>query len=243
MNAVLPWLKRAVDLVYPRNCRFCERPLAESETGVICAPCLAAAKLIEPPFCERCAQPFHGAVTEKFTCGYCKDMKFHFSRTVSACRAEGIVRESIHRFKYNREMYYGSHLTEWLLGAATRWIDWTKVDAIVPVPLYPRKQRSREFNQAEYLAARLSREVNAPMRHRELRRVKETVTQTALDAKGRAANLRDAFAVHRAGAFAGKRLVLVDDVFTTGATMDSCAKVLRVAGAEDVIALTVARGV
>ena len=243
MNAVLPWLKRAVDLVYPRNCQFCETPLTESEGGVICASCLATAKLIEPPFCERCALPFHGAVTGKFTCGYCKDLKFHFSRTVSACRAQGIVRDSIHRFKYNRQMYYGPHLAAWLLAAAKRWIDWDNVDAIVPVPLYPRKQRSREFNQAGYLAERLSRDVNVPMRHRELRRVKETVTQTALDAKGRAANLRDAFAVRRAEAFAGKRLVLVDDVFTTGATLDSCAKVLRVAGAEDVIALTVARGV
>jgi competence protein ComFC len=243
MNAVLPWLKRTVDLVYPRNCRFCETPLAESESGVICAACLATAKLIEPPFCERCALPFYGAVTEKFTCGYCKDLKFHFSRTVSACRAQGIVRESIHRFKYNREMYYGPHLAVWLSAAATRWIDWGNVDAIVPVPLYPRKQRSREFNQAEYLATGLSRDVSVPMRSRELHRVKETVTQTALDAKGRAANLRDAFAVRHADVFAGKRLVLVDDVFTTGATMDSCAKVLRVAGAEDVIALTVARGV
>jgi len=243
MNTALPWLKRAVDLVYPRNCRFCETPLTEAERGVICAACLATAKRIEPPFCERCAQPFHGAVTEKFTCGYCKDLKFRFSRTVSACRAEGIVRESIHRFKYNREMYYGPHLASWLREAATRWIDWAKVDAIVPVPLYPRKQRAREFNQAEYLAARLSRDLNVPMRNRELRRVKETVTQTALDAKGRAANLRDAFAVRRAGVFAGQRLVLVDDVFTTGATMDSCAKVLGVAGAEDVMALTVARGV
>lgn len=243
MNPVLPWLQRAVDLIYPRNCRFCETPLAESEAGVICASCLATAKLIEPPFCERCALPFHGAVTDRFTCGYCKDLKFHFSRAVSACRAEGIVRESIHRFKYNREMYYGPHLVAWLLAAAKRWIDWTKVDAIVPVPLYPRKQRLREFNQAEYLAAKLSRALNVPIRSRKLRRVKETVTQTTLDAKARAANLRDAFAVRRAEVFAGRRLVLVDDVFTTGATIDSCAKVLRIAGAEDVVALTVARGV
>jgi ComF family protein len=117
------------------------------------------------------------------------------------------------------------------------------VDAIVPVPLYPRKQRAREFNQAEYLALGLSGEFKMPVLNRQLRRVKDTVTQTALDAKGRAANLRNAFATTNAGAFAGKRLVLVDDVFTTGATLDGCAKVLRVAGAKDVVALTVARGV
>jgi len=243
MKAILPWLKRAVDLVYPRNCRFCETPLAEWERGVICPACLATAKLIEPPFCERCALPFAGMVTDRFRCGYCKDLKFRFSRTVSACRAEGVVRDSVHRFKYNREMYYGPHLAAWLLAAATRWIEWQDVDGIVPVPLYPRKQRSREFNQAEYLAVALSVKLNVPVLGRELRRVKDTMTQTALDAKGRAANLRDAFAARHAKAFAGQRLVLVDDVFTTGATMDSCAKVLAGAGAEDVIALTVARGV
>jgi ComF family protein len=140
-------------------------------------------------------------------------------------------------------MYFGRHLTEWLLGAARRWIDWPNVDAIVPVPLHPRKKREREFNQAEYLAAALGRTFDVPVMTVELRRIKDTVTQTALDAEARAANLRDAFAVRKPGAFEGKNVVLVDDVFTTGATMDSCAKVLRVAGAKRVTALAVARGI
>jgi ComF family protein len=243
ISAVAPWLRSAVDLIYPLNCLFCYEPLAEAERGVICSSCLGKVKFIEPPFCERCALPFAGAVTESFVCGYCKDLKFHFSRAVAACRAEGVVRTSIHRFKYNREMYYGPHLAEWLAGAARQWIDWSRVNAIVPVPLHPRKKRMREFNQAEYLAVALRHAVQVPVLNRNLRRVKETVTQTALHARERAANLRDAFAVRHAEALAGKRLVLVDDVFTTGATMDSCAKVLLKAGAEDVIALAVARGV
>ena len=160
-----------------------------------------------------------------------------------ACRAQGVVRDCILRFKYNREMYFGPHLVDWLLMAAQRWIDWPEVDAIVPVPLHPRKLRQREFNQAEYLAAALGRAVNIPVLKRNLRRVKDTSTQTKLDAEARARNMRGAFAVRDATAFAGKRLVLLDDVFTTGATMDSCAKTLRGAGAREVIALAVARGV
>ena len=111
------------------------------------------------------------------------------------------------------------------------------------MPLFPRKERQREFNQAERLARALGRAVNVPVMARHLRRVKETGTQTRLDAGARRANVRDAFAVRRGEAFAGKRLVLVDDVFTTGATLDSCARILRREGAEDVIALAVARGV
>ncbi len=140
-------------------------------------------------------------------------------------------------------MYFGRHLVDWLQGAAQRWIDWQEIDGIVPVPLHPHKLRQREFNQAEYLAVGLSRVVNVPVLKRNLRRVKDTATQTRLDAEARAVNMRDAFAVRDETIFKGKRLVLLDDVFTTGATMDSCAKTLRGAGAREVVALAVARGV
>jgi competence protein ComFC len=241
--AILKWLGRAADLVYPRNCQFCSAPLTEEQPGVICPTCLAKAKLIEPPFCQRCALPFAGKLTEPFECGYCKELKFGFSRAVAACRAEGIVRDCILRFKYNREMYFERHLAGWLIGAAQRWVDPAGIDAIVPVPLYPRKQRQREFNQAERLAKALGRAWNRPVLCRELKRVKDTSTQTRLDAATRRANVRGAFALRRGEAFSSRRLVLVDDVFTTGATLDSCASILRQAGALDVIAVTVARGV
>jgi ComF family protein len=210
----------------------------------VCPDCLASAKPIEPPFCRQCAAPFTGTVTgETFVCGHCQDLHFYFDRTVCACRTEGVVRDSILRFKYNREMYFGTHLVSWLLIAANRWIDWREIDAIVPVPLHPRKLRQREFNQAEYLAAGLSKVVNVPVLKRNLRRVKDTPTQTKLDAEARMKNLREAFAVRDETVFKGKRLVILDDVFTTGATMDSCAKTLRGAGAREVVALAVARGV
>ena len=232
----------AVDLLYPRNCQFCQQPLAEQERGVICAACLATVKWIEPPCCERCALPFTGAVDGAFECGYCKELKLHFSRGVAACLARGIVLESIHRFKYNRQMYFGQHLAEWIVTAGREHMDWDGVDAIVPVPLHPRKKREREFNQAEYLAEALGPAFAKPVWKRHLRRVRDTATQTRLDREQRLANLRGAFAVRDGEALRGKRLVLVDDVFTTGATLDACARVLRVAGAAEVWVLTVARG-
>jgi ComF family protein len=243
-GAVRLWTRRALDLVWPRNCPFCSCPLADTDPGIVCPTCLSSAKLIEPPFCRQCASPFTGTVTgETFVCGYCQELRFYFSRTVCACRAEGVPRDCILRFKYNREMYFGPHLVDWLLHATQRWIDWREIDAIVPVPLHPRKQRHREFNQAEYLAAGLSKVLSVPVLKRNLRRVKDTSTQTKLGAEARMKNLRGAFAVRDETAFKGKRLVILDDVFTTGATMDSCAKTLRGAGAREVVALAVARGV
>ena len=237
------YARAALDLVYPRNCQLCHVPLAEPETGVICRACTGKVRFIEPPFCGRCALPFAGEPAEVYRCGHCAELEFDFSRAVAACTAEGVAREVIHRFKYGRQLYFARHLEEWLIGAAWRWIDWEPIGAIVPVPLHPRKQRDREFNQAEILAQALGQAMTKPVAVRALRRVRDTATQTRLDAKERAANLRGAFAARQADAVAGQRVVLVDDVFTTGATLDSCAKVLRAAGAVEVIALTVARGV
>lgn len=237
------WVRAAINLVYPGHCQICQVPLREDEQGVICSGCLARVKFIEPPCCRRCALPFSGEPRETFACGYCHGRPFHFAAAFAGCRAEGVVRQAIHGLKYHRHMYYLSHLESWLVAAARQWIDWTQVDAIVPVPLHPRKRRERGFNQAELLATRLGRVVGVPVLTRTVRRVKDTATQTRLDAEHRRQNLRDAFAVRRPGDVGGRRLVLVDDVFTTGVTLDSCARVLHVAGGTTITALTVARGV
>jgi ComF family protein len=237
------WINRALDLVYPRNCQLCGAALPEGRAGVLCPLCCAAARRIEPPFCRKCALPFAGALDEQIECGYCRGLEFQFSQAVAACRAEGVVRDCIHRFKYNREMYFLPHLADWLIDAGRRWIAWGPVAGIVPVPLHPVKERGREFNQAELLARELGKAVERPVWTKVVRRVKATASQTRLDARARRANMRGAFAPRpNAGPLSG-RVVLVDDVFTTGATLDACASILRQAGATDVIALTVARGV
>lgn len=236
-------LKSALDLLYPRNCQVCATPQAETDAGVLCAKCAADVPWITAPCCEQCSLPFAGEVVGTFRCGYCAELDFRFSRAVAACRAKGVARTALIEFKYNRQMYFGPHLAEWLLTAARQRLDWAMLDVIVPVPLHPRKKRERQFNQAEYLAAAVGQAFDRPVWPRALRRVKDTPTQTRLSAERRRANLRGAFVVRQPDGVAGRRVVLVDDVFTTGTTLDACARVLRVAGAQDVVVLTVARGV
>jgi ComF family protein len=116
-------------------------------------------------------------------------------------------------------------------------------DLLVPVPLYPAKKREREFNQAERLADRLGAATQIPVNQRLLRRVLPTRTQTHLNREERLANVRKAFAMRKGQRLNGERIVVVDDVFTTGATTGACARVLRAAGAGQVCVWTVARGV
>ena len=134
-------------------------------------------------------------------------------------------------------------IAELLVKAAAEAIAAEKWDALVPVPLFPVKEREREFNQAERLARRLGAAAGVPVQGRLLMRVVPTKTQTRLSRKERADNMRGAFALRKKGKLTGRRYVLIDDVFTTGATANACAKILMQAGAQEVAVWTVARGV
>jgi ComF family protein len=170
-------------------------------------------------------------------------MELHFSAARSAVVAKGVVLEAVHRFKYSRALWFENFLAGLLFREAApalcAGVTW---HGIVPVPLHPLKQREREFNQAALLAARLARATRLPLFDNCLRRIQPTATQTLLTRDQRVANMKNAFVVRRGTRLAGQRLVLVDDVFTTGATTNACARALRAAGVADVIVWTVARG-
>jgi ComF family protein len=153
------------------------------------------------------------------------------------------VLEAIHRYKYNRAFWLEPFLAGLLTERAGPALAREHWDGLVPVPLHPTKQREREFNQAERLAARLSRASGIPLCGRVLRRVVATQTQTELSREERMANVRGAFAVRRGTSLHGQRLVVVDDVFTTGATTSACARPLLDAGAAAVSVWTLARGI
>lgn len=195
------------------------------------------------PFCDQCGLPFDGALTTDFTCGNCQDVDWHFRSARAAVISKGVVREVIHRYKYQRALWFEPFLADLLLRAAVPALAGEKPSAIVPVPLHPVKEREREFNQAARLGRHLAAALGIPLNTKMLRRVSFTVTQTKLSRVDRARNMQGAFALKPGAHLAGQRLVLVDDVFTTGATTNACAAILRAAGAAEVCVWTVARGI
>jgi len=236
------WLNVGLGFLYPEICQLCGEQRATAQEGFVCRHCWTQVRFIRPPFCERCGLPYPGDLTAPFECTNCREMELHFTSARSAVVASGIVREVIHRFKYQRALWFEPFLADLLIREAKPALLEQHWDFIVPVPLHPVKHREREFNQAERLASHLSAATGIPLNRKLLRRVIPTATQTLLTREQRATNMRGAFAATDHSGLDGERIVLVDDVFTTGATTSACAKVLQSAGAGDICVWTVARG-
>lgn len=234
--------KTGLGFFYPEICQLCETECATKENGFVCLRCRQKVRFIRPPFCERCGLPFNGEITTPFECSNCREMELHFSSARSAVVAKTVALEIIHRYKYSRQRWFEPFLANLFLREALPVLRGQSWDFITPVPLHPVKHREREFNQAERLANHLSAAANIPLQTKWLRRVLPTMTQTRLTKQQRAKNMENAFAVRADARLDGEKVILVDDVFTTGATTSACAKVLLAAGAGDVCVWTVARG-
>ena len=226
------------DLFFPRHCAGCAVAI---RSGWLCRDCSDLLIAVAPPRCETCSRPFSGSL-ESFVCSNCRGKAFHFRHAVAVMQSRGVVRELIHRFKYGGETWLAGLLGEFLRqGLRDARLVGKSFDAVVPVPLHALRRREREFNQAEVLARDLARGQGWEF-YDALQRIRYTVTQTHFDRRRRMKNLRNAFRVRRNATVEGKRLLLVDDVLTTGSTLDECARMLLGAGAEAIYALTVARG-
>lgn len=236
------WLNFGLSIFYPEVCQICNAQRAIPDEGYVCADCWTDVRFIKPPFCERCGLPYEGEITNTFECTNCREMELHFSSARSAVVARGLVLDVIHRYKYSRALWFEPFLADLLIRQAKPVLEKTKWDFIVPVPLHRLKKREREFNQAERLANCLSRATKIPVNANLLERVENTRTQTLLTRPLRAANVRSAFRLRKKQRLDGKRIILLDDVLTTGATTSACAKVLQKAGAGEICVWTVARG-
>ena len=236
-------LGTALDLIYPRQCVICANSTA-AHPRYFCWECWREIALIHPPFCAQCGDPVDGAVEGPYRCHACAGDGQAFIRARSAARYRGPLATALQVFKYGKATYLADDLCDLLEGCyRTHYAD-CRLDGVIPVPLYPRKQRERTYNQSALLAAVLARRIGVPLWRRTLQRVRYTSTQTTLAAAQRRRNVADAFAVPaRARAWLrNKTCLLIDDVMTTGATVDACARTLVEAGAWRVLVLTVGRG-
>jgi len=207
----------------------------------LCAECESKVTRIVPPFCAKCSEPFDGAITTEFACANCAHRNLYFEAAVSAYRARGIVRHVILNFKYGKQIHLRHLVARWLVAALDdERIRERRFDAIVPVPLHPARQRERGFNQAGLLADWISAHLSVRSRP-VLERIHFTTTQTAFDRTERIQNLRGAFRLRKKADVRKWRVLLIDDVLTTGSTLSECARTLKQAGAQSVYAATAAR--
>ena len=231
-----------LDMLFSRTCEGCGAAMAE-EAGALCWDCRAEVKTVRVPFCERCGDPVAGEVGGPFECAWCRKTEPAFEWARSAVRYDGVAKACLRRFKYNAGAWLLDDLTDWLLAlwrtcpAAVRQADWATC-----VPLYPQRERERGYNQSALLGERLARRIGIPFRGRLLWRRRATASQTRLTAAQRVHNVRGVFSVPWPRPVRGARILLVDDVMTTGATVNECARALKGAGAAAVMVLTVARG-
>jgi ComF family protein len=240
-DTTLPWLKqfsfRVLDFFLPRLCLFCGGVVAEEAGAAVCPDCEGKIDWVASPVCSCCGLIFPSREGEDRLCGPCQTDPPPFARARAAAIYEGPVATAIKLFKFARQMAYLPVMQHWLKRPRCRELVET-ADLLVPVPLHRRRLQHRGFNQALLLArafpeAEVSRET--------LARVRYTVPQIGLNPKERQDNVRRAFAVPRPAEVKGKNILLVDDLYTTGATVRECARVLRRAGAKRVEVLTVAR--
>ncbi len=232
LQALRPWGQAVLDLVFPPRCQVC----GAADAFPLCGECWARFPRISWPVCDVCGRPLRGPPDLVFTCVPCRRRREPL-RVRAFGRYDGPLREAVHALKYRGKLGLVEPLGRGLAEVAAQDPRLSGVDAIVPVPLHPRREGQRGFNQAEELARVVSVQLGRPVR-KALVRVRDTPSQTELDEDQRRRNVREAFAVR--GRVDGLRLLLVDDVVTTGSTLGECAAILRRAGAEDVYAVAVA---
>ncbi|HEX6211185.1 MAG TPA: ComF family protein [Methylomirabilota bacterium] len=238
-----PWALAALDLVFPALCPVCDASLARGRRDPLCGACWAAIPRIAPPWCERCGLPLGLAPSPSLppltTCGPCRADPPGWDWARAGAEYLGVVRDAIHAFKFEGRRGLARPLAALVLEQAGGESDPTPGAVLVPVPLARARERERGFNQAALVAERLAAGLSLPMRPGWLARVRATAPQSDLGAAERRANVRGAFAA--APAVAGRSVIVVDDVLTTGATAAECARALRSAGAARVGVLAVAR--
>ncbi|MBL4904233.1 MAG: ComF family protein [Desulfocapsa sp.] len=228
----------SLDILFPPSCPFCKKMTKPAER-FLCGECFSQLKFITTPYCTCCGRVFAGS-EENHLCGDCLKSSWAFDTARSLFSYEKIIAGLIHKLKYSGKTT-GLETFRWLSEQSNLLQDFDVPDFILPVPLHRNRLRHRGFNQALVLAKSIFPGDRKKIRHDLLTRQANTPTQTGLSGIERRKNLKHAFVIEKPAEVKGRKILLLDDVFTTGATVQECAKALKFAGTTRVDVLTIGR--
>lgn len=234
-------LNAILDFAFPRSCPICGK--ASNRPGrTICWDCTVGLKRLVPssPVCRICGESIDARLLDGL-CTNCRRRKPHFDIARSVFVHEDDARSLVHGLKYRRQTWLAEDIADYLEALVRASFDIHEIDGIIPVPLHPMKFVFRTYNQTTIIASALSRRLAVPMRSSLLSRTKDTATQTHLGAKSRHVNIYGAFQAPLPEMVKARTFLVVDDVMTTGATLDEIAKVLKNAGAWRIWGATLCR--
>ncbi len=232
--------QKLLNFVLPPVCPFCRTLVSENKTA--CGPCWSQIQFISAPYCPQCAKPFEfGSAVNDLKCAKCLSNPPAFKATRAVFRYDDFSRKLILSFKHHNAIHMGPLLAQWMYTHSEDIL--RNVDFLIPIPLHWTRLLKRGYNQAAILSKEISKLSNVPTKLKVLERVRRTPTQGSLTPKQRQDNVRGAFHVPASAIpiIQGKTLVLIDDVITTGATLDACAKTLIKAGVKEVRVISAAR--
>ena len=230
-----------LDLVYPPVCQLCNGPQPAGSNDSFCETCLKQLNLLLGEQCPRCAARFPRVNPKAIDCHICHDEDYAFSQAITWGSYESVLRSIILRIKEQRNESLTHHIGLHLARQFQQQLDGWPIDAIVPVPLHWTRRLWRGYNQAEVLARAIARHLHKPYRSHWLWRRLQTPLQASVTPTQRRKNLRQAMTARLPRRFQGQHVLLVDDVMTTGATADACARALLAAGAGSVKVAILAR--
>ena len=233
-------LKGLVDVVFPPQCMACGAVLRDKSLP-LCFPCFSQIKFIRSPLCPHCGHPYAEPTEQDHLCGDCLLAAPAFLTARALGQYESVLLDVIHRFKYGGKVSLGERLGELMAQFTYPSFLIKDYSLVIPVPLHPRRLRQRGFNQALILAREIARCFSLRLDISSLRRIVCTEPQVGLGRERRNLNIKGAFSVTDPGRIKGEKIILVDDVYTTGSTAKECARTLMKNKAERVAVLTLAR--
>jgi len=238
---------RLINVIYPPRCPICGEFLHrdtrknDRKTPCFCDTCLSGFRRISPPLCSICGRPFSGDRDENHLCEECLRKRPSFDTAGAPYVYEGPLMTAIHLFKYGEKGYLADSLGPLLSEFARNWIHEPDGFVTVPVPLHRKRLRERGFNQSLLLAKHVAGELHTELDFLSLRRVRYTLPQTGLGKEERRKNVKGAFRIENPDVFKDRPVLLVDDVATTGNTLNECSRVLKKAGCNGIFCLVLAR--